>query len=638
MLQISYKNIREMKDLNIQLTDRRGKPRHISLIQMPNGIGKTTTMELIRYCLDKGALGLTSEEIQSFKPTNADVTNGEFRVKLTMDGQLKIVTLRFDYDNGTVKYTTTSTERGGEVEGLELGQDVESWFKKRHFVRLFVFDGELAGELLDADSASAEDAINALYHLDYLQTLYKDDGVIDRILNERMMEKTTNYQTPQGKKQLTTKLQNIKKVRRELVAQRESLKLQIRDLEHKITKADEKIEKNRESDQKYWNQYAELKRKDGELAGKILESTEALLNAMRIPNNFSDDISERLESLASQMGKLKLPKTQSMEFFEELAECTECICGRQITAKEKDIIKKRAQEYLTEDNIGEINAIKSKIRNLPEKEDISALVVKIKGFNRDRKTNERNLNLLDNKSKGKDAIRELNEKIRNWGVKVTELKEYLDALNETRKEKFESLNLDYKNNIFLCDKLIEELTNQLAEATDTVEFKNKALVLKSVLKQITERSLIRLKDDILIKTNERICKILARKDIKISTIGKCLTLSDRDGVSVGQELSIAYAFLSTLFSQSPHELPFIVDTPAAPLDLSVRREVAEILPELFSQVVIFITSSERNNFADQFYERDDCNFLTVEKNQGGVRLIDDLNVFQNFQSEELNGL
>jgi DNA sulfur modification protein DndD len=245
---------------------------------------------------------------------------------------------------------------------------------------------------------------------------------------------------------------------------------------------------------------------------------------------------------------------------------------------------------------------------------------------------------LDNKSKGKDVIRDLNQKIQDWGIKLRELKEYLNALNETRKEEIESLNLTYQNNIFLCDKLIEDLTNQLAEATNTVEFKNKALVLKSILKQITETSMLRLKEDILTQTNQRINKILGRKDIKISTIGKCLTLSDRDGVSVGQELSIAYAFLSTLFSQSPHELPFIVDTPAAPLDLEVRREVAEILPNLFSQVVVFITSSERNNFADQYYSRDDCVFLTIKKEADKVTLVDDLNFFQNFQSEELNGL
>ena len=588
LLQLHYRNIREMKELTIQLTDVRGQPQHVSLIQMPNGIGKTTTMELIRYCMDKGAQSLTANQILSYKPPGAEVTSGEFRAKFAMDDQIKIVTVKFDYENPAVKYTTTSTEKGGEVEGLELGQDIEPWFKTKNFVRLFVFDGELAGELLNSESTSAEEAVNALYHLDYLENLYNDDGVIDRIVNERMIGSSTGVQTSQGKKQLATKLQNVKKVRRELLGRKEALKLQIDELQRKINKADEKIEKNRETDEKLWNQYAELKLKDGELSGKIVDTTEKLLNAMRVPNNFSDDISAKLELLATQMGKLKLPKTQSMEFFEELSECAECICGRQITSKEKEIIKKRAKEYLTEDNIGEINAIKTEIRNLPEKEDVPALLQAIKKLNRDRKLNERAFSQLDNRTKGKEAIRDLNNKIREWSVKEKELSEYLSAINETRKEEIELLNLDYKNNLSLCDKQIEDLTNQLAEATNTVEFKNKADLLKSILKQITEKSLARLKEDILLKTNNRISKILGRQDIKISTIGKCLSLSDRNGVSVGQELSIAYAFLSTLFSQSPHELPFIVDTPAAPLDLEVRREVAEILPELFTQVVVFI--------------------------------------------------
>ena len=74
-------------------------------------------------------------------------------------------------------------------------------------------------------------------------------------------------------------------------------------------------------------------------------------------------------------------------------------------------------------------------------------------------------------------------------------------------------------------------------------------------------------------------------------------------------------------------------------DLSVRREVAEMLPHLFKQIVVFITSSERKGFADQYYDQlKECNFLTVSKQKDNVRLVNDLDFFKNFQSEGQYGI
>jgi hypothetical protein len=635
ILEIYYKNIREMKELVIDLTGPDG-PSPISLIQMPNGVGKTTTMELIRYCLDKGAEELDEKKILSFKPPRTEVKNGEFRIKLSVDGQTRLVTIRFDYENPSVKYLTTTTEKGGVVDGLELGQEIAPWLRDRNFVRLFVFDGELAGELLSSESTSAEEAINSLYHLDNLRDLYVPNGTIDRISLERMTGISTDVQTDQGKKALTTKLRKALSCQKELSKTKASHERKLSNLRSQINKANEKRDLLREQDERLIKQYEKLQGQDQVLENKIVETTDRLLKAMRVPNNLSEEISSRLGLLASQMGKLKLPKTQSKEFFEELSECPECICGRPIGKKESQTIKKKAQDFLTEDNIGEINAIKTSIKSLPERENIGALVEGIKKLNRERKMNERELLKLDRQTKSREIIAKLNERIAKLDIKESEEASLLAVLNENRKEEQEALGLTWDVNIDMCAKKIIEWQHQLAEATNTVDFMNKANVLKNILEQINEESLVRLKKNILTKTNKRIEEILGSKDIAISEIGSCLSLSDRTGVSEGQKLSIAYAFLSTLFHESPNELPFIVDTPAAPLDLKVRREVAKILPSLFGQIVVFITSGERDGFADRYYARkkSDCLFLTVRKVKNNVCLEEDLDFFKNFQSED----
>ncbi len=84
--------------------------------------------------------------------------------------------------------------------------------------------------------------------------------------------------------------------------------------------------------------------------------------------------------------------------------------------------------------------------------------------------------------------------------------------------------------------------------------------------------------------------------IRVEKIDRNLVLQDQDGGSVGETLSVAYAFLATLFNRADHQLPFIVDSPANPIDLRVRSKVAELIPRLTNQFIAFTISSERDGF------------------------------------------
>src|SRR5690349_6878462 len=66
------------------------------------------------------------------------------------------------------------------------------------------------------------------------------------------------------------------------------------------------------------------------------------------------------------MQRLKLPKTMSLEFFHELAQQPNCICGRSVGSSEKEAIISNAKDYLSEDQIGVVNAIKSAVRQYEE--------------------------------------------------------------------------------------------------------------------------------------------------------------------------------------------------------------------------------------------------------------------------------
>jgi DNA sulfur modification protein DndD len=84
--------------------------------------------------------------------------------------------------------------------------------------------------------------------------------------------------------------------------------------------------------------------------------------------------------------------------------------------------------------------------------------------------------------------------------------------------------------------------------------------------------------------------------IRIERIDKCLVLEGQAGGSVGEQLSIAYAFLSTLFNRSDQQLPFVVDSPAGAIDLATRRRISKLVPNLSRQFIAFTISAERQDF------------------------------------------
>jgi len=117
-------------------------------------------------------------------------------------------------------------------------------------------------------------------------------------------------------------------------------------------------------------------------------------------------------------------------------------------------------------------------------------------------------------------------------------------------------------------------------------------------------------------TNEKLAQLVPSEALRVARISGALELESgrtatKAGVSEGQSLAVAYAFLTSLLAEAPTKLPFIVDSPAVSLDVQVRREVGDLIPSLFDQMIMFVISSEREGFADAFYERDNVHYVTL---------------------------
>ena len=72
-------------DVELTLVGATGKPAKVALIQMPNGTGKTTTLELLKATLTGEAVAWTEDKVRSYRRHGDTEEKGRFRVDLLID-------------------------------------------------------------------------------------------------------------------------------------------------------------------------------------------------------------------------------------------------------------------------------------------------------------------------------------------------------------------------------------------------------------------------------------------------------------------------------------------------------------------------------------------------------------------------
>src|SRR5688572_9199428 len=81
----------------------------ITLIQMPNGTGKTTTLTLLRAAFSGEAADgqWSASDIRSFRKQEGEAERGTFQLRLIHNDRRVTVTMSFDFEDGVVHYSTT---------------------------------------------------------------------------------------------------------------------------------------------------------------------------------------------------------------------------------------------------------------------------------------------------------------------------------------------------------------------------------------------------------------------------------------------------------------------------------------------------------------------------------------------------
>ncbi|WP_316979538.1 AAA family ATPase [Shumkonia mesophila] len=633
-----YENIRgDLRDIEIDLALT---PNRWTLIQMPNGTGKTTTMSLFRAIFAGEAL--TPQAVRNFRAAdNADT--GLFEVRLTVDGRPFRLQLKLDYRDGSHSYWTARSEvrSGGLDEGLSLPTELRRLLTPE-FSRLFIFDGELAKEIRTVGKERAADAIRTLYGLDRLADLSRQ---IDRLVGETQQRAAavSTASELKGVRRWRNAYDAAVANKERLTQQHLDFQKQHRDLEARGSSLTAQISGRIQQDETLKKRKQQLDEERERIDRAIFELTAQGMSVLRAPAKLHPRILDRLRGLGGRLTHLKLPKTISAEFFKELAEQTECVCGRSITPPVKQAILDRADSYLAEDQILVINKMKLALReSSADVTQINAVATALTARQRELRQNKMALDQLelDRIEAGDTEVERLRNEVRRVETDLEKIDAALERLTTRDTSRQRALGVTAESNLPLCEIELKRCREKHATATKTRRFVMQSECMKEILSSITVEALDKLRERVRLSTNEKLAQLVPSEKLRIAKIGGALELesggiASKPGVSEGQSLAVAYAFLTSLLTDATYKLPFIVDSPAVSLDTKVRREVGDLIPDLFDQMIIFVISSEREGFADAFYDREGVKYLTVWRDgHSGTEVREGLPFFRTFHQLE----
>jgi DNA sulfur modification protein DndD len=596
-------------DHEISFLKNDNEVQKITLIQMPNGTGKTTTLMLLRAALAGPDVWKDEafDKPQQFRK-NKDTHRGEFDLRLLYGENRRLtINMEFDFsDSGRVIYKTT--DRGME-DGFNPPTGLINVLKP-DFITLLMFDGELASNLLDANHTNAQKAIEEIYQLHFLQRM--GDRITeywDRLANN-VGSSGKQHEFTRRKNKVRALEERIKVVGERKSEDEKTLATLIKEINILQEKYQKEINKNKEVELAREAAKAELK----SAKQTVLEISKQVADLMRNPVSLHGDFAQNILSLRDSLDKVKLPGIAAREFFEEIAEEANCICERAIDEQIRITILSRAEKYLGSEEVAVLNAMKTDIKERVDedvKENTSGLLLQI-GRLRESQNDEdvarQKIDSIEIAAAAEDPeLKRINIQITNLISKKGGVERDLERYSDKTDESETGWNLDNLN------KKLKLAEIEFAAATGTISQKEKRDILNRILNKAFENSRQALNRQICEDVNTKIKILMPNNNIRVASIDKCLRLDEKEGGSVGETLTVGYAFLSSLLSNKTHNLPSVVDSPSGPIDLAIRPEIAKIIPGLGDQFIAFTISSEREGFVKPLLKASDSNvfFITL---------------------------
>ena len=600
----------------------------INLLQMPNGTGKTTIIELLQGALTGEAIKWNPLKVKSYaRKTESDSTvDGLFKLTISIERsnrhiQEVVFQVDFDFHHGKVDFFTTPNRGSGMEDGWNPPKDLKQYITKS-CVEVFVFKGDKVNDIISSEKEDAEVTIKAFFGIDSIEGFVGNikDNFRNRISQTAISNKSIKSEKAllgrwndrftflkEKHDEFTDKLDDAKKIEKEL-------KDNWGDVLKKQTGADKKQK--------------EIKLKIDNTEKDLAIQSTTVFGNLKSPFSISNNLISGLVTMKNSLDKMKLPGASRTFFDELIAENNGCICGRELDNKSIQKIEENIDSYLSSNEINIVNDIK---RGICEASNDTSVVDEL----RDSFDELKILQVAHEDAVNERSIFEQNAK-RNADKNGADIFDQLSIATED-KLNFGSALRQLSKNMPLSESDLkrpeaqDKITEKIGGMSDMLKDVEANKILQKVITTATNRALIRLKNHLTDLTNQKLRQTLPEgSKIKVLEIDKFVQLGWNDVKqsegSGAQNIIVAYSFARSVLEEASIEFPLIVDHPVAQVDSANRESLGATLASMMHQFIGFLIDTERPGFLEGVNSGGEVHYVSLFSNiKGNQKFIDSIN-------------
>lgn len=644
---IILKNFRQYR--NLELKFAKDKTNDLHLIIGDNGMGKTTLLNAINWCLygeephsSEKSSKLPLINLNSIENNNNDFVDVVVELWITdylNDYMILQRKQSFRIDKRRKlpipqnnEFLVTIHDSKGNSKILE---DDDAEIAAQHFVpsairEFFFFDGERLDTFFEKKEGDKINKIkNHIFILSHIYLLDNMESRLNKMRNEfRRSAGKLNPKIDDKRKELDiakTKLENLKN-------DLNSTKHQIGLANREIQGYEEKLKNSSDATTLDSRRKTHIKNKDKlmiNLDEKIKLKKAFLRDSAKIIYLWPA-IKNSIICIDDKKRKNEIPPTIDKSLLEKILMDNHCdICGRHLQDKSRIRVENLLKNVnLSTEIVRELHSMENPLINYKEK---------VLNFMEIRKNLQKDIQYYENQIKAEeDEIQTLNKQLS--GINVDQISEWheerlkLENANKTNYIKMGSLKTQIASMKNHIQKLKEEEKKLVSQEDKAVQLKQKLAFTEAALSVIEKT-----KDTIMIETKKFIESETRRIFFSLlwkTATFKNVTIDDDYNInlihssgfdclgtaSAAERELLALSFTLALHNVSGFDSPILIDTPVARVSGKHRENFAKIFLKVSEnkQIILLFTPAEysddiKNIFRDTIIEEYQINMVSDEK-------------------------
>lgn len=619
MNSLKMKNFRQYMDTNI-IDFSKSSEKSFTIVQGTNGAGKTTILNAITWCLYGEELHNTTDDpIYNEITENITEPGGKFSIEVeveVLDDDKKPITFKrelqfYKDENGKIfesffegsnfSITEQNSKNDDPVEYPDLfidrhmPEDIEEYF---------FFDGQKLEDYFKENSGKV--IKNSVFKITQLELFKRLINHLDeRRLDTSDKIKVISPNTGKLEQEIIDKEKNLLKNKERLddaIKQRKLAEKNIKKFELELRKIDsddiDDLQRERERLEKDVDDF------DSKIDESMKDRVDYILEMCPVILTYSS-VKQTAIIAKSLKEKGYIPAKYKKQFLEDLLEEKVCICGTDL--KTNDACRKHLEDLTDRTSI--LTDIGDEISD--ESISLNYLLSKLENFRNKQKQMGKNIKWLEKEREKKSKrISEISLTLKESEIeKVKNLENFLDEnkiIKDSKIREETTLSIQNKSDADKIKKLKVardkemEKHAEMENLKDLLKFSEKALeAARKLRSDLVEEIRLQIEEETRkqffnLNWKKAFVDVIIDDDYNVKVLRQSGRYSDASGLSAGEKLALALAFMAALNKISGFNLPIIIDTPMGILDKEIKLNIAEVLPNYLKdkQVTLLVTGEE----------------------------------------------